>query len=77
VSVNLQYAGAGTILFQLRVNGSAVAFGISTVGAGLLEETIYNLSAGDVLDIYLYAYTANAVFSPSATTTWKIDGYEY
>ena len=77
VSVNLQYAGAGTILFQLRVNGTAVAYGISTVGAGLLEETIYNLSAGDVLDIYLYAYTANAVFSPSATITWKIDGYEY
>jgi hypothetical protein len=77
VSVNLQYSGGGTIFFGLRVNGTYVSFAQSSNGVAAFNETIFNLVAGDVLDIYLTASTANAVFAPASTLTWRINGYEY
>ena len=77
VSVNLQYSGGGTVLVQFRVNGAAVAFAESSNGLLTLTETVFNLSAGDVLDIRAFATVANAVFAPAATLTWRINGCEF
>jgi len=77
VSVNLQYTGGGTVFVQLRVNGTSVAFAQSSDGFVTLTETLFNLTAGDNLDIRGTASTANAVFAPAATLTWRINGYEY
>lgn len=77
VNVNLQYSGGGTVFVQLRVNGAAVAFAESSNGLLTLTETVFNLSAGDVLDIRAFATVANAVFAPAATLTWRINGCEF